>query len=352
MSTYRLTARASQVCLASLLTRQHLSQLIPAEFAKLTGLAERSVLLAFRELEQAGLTLIITQGVIDEQATKGEAAMGQVVLEAQNRVGEVDEQVPLVGEPVLADKISHALQVESLESQGQVEEEPGDTEESDSLGANDEEPTMVDPVSILSLQGVVDSHPDRSYSGSAGQNADGMGEVLGQGGLDPLGGGYEKADRLPSVSALTLALLEPARPVLQGRAKVEKPIGLSLDEEEENDPLEYCRLADEAGDRKAQMAALSLVWAEAFPLPEYEFSQLSDSFAKWLTQNGRSAEWVGGTIQRIGHGGKHLEWPSSYVRKAVEGEEKRASQQTSSESQVEITDELRALNRLAIEQYG
>ncbi len=268
MSTYRLTARASQVCLAAVLTR-HQSQLIPAEFARLTGLTGRSVASALRELE-SGLALIITQEVIDGQ-------------------------VPLVGEPVLEAQIMHAIQVEALESQGLPEEEPGDTEESDPLGVSDEKLTMVDLVSILSLQGVVDSQLDRGDSGSAGQDVDGMGEVLGQGELDP---------------------------------------------------LEQCQLADEAGDRKAQMVALSAVWAEAFPLPEYKFSQIEpgDSFSKWLTKNGRKAEWVGNIIERVGQRGGHLEHPISYVRAIVEREEgDRAKQTPNNEVGIEITDELRAM---------
>lgn len=124
-------------------------------------------------------------------------------------------------------------------------------------------------------------------------------------------------------------------------------------------PLELCTAADESGIRAEKKAALTRVWEEAFPPDQfdYEYSPLSDTFADWLTKNNRSAEWVGELIQRIGEKwrGQHLKYPVSYVRVAVEGEERKRMQ-----TPINVVDEedevdmglMAIMAKAAKEQYG
>lgn len=102
----------------------------------------------------------------------------------------------------------------------------------------------------------------------------------------------------------------------------------TLEEGVGSDPIEACRQADKSGIRADKIEALRRVWSEAFPVPEYEYSQLSDSMGRWLTKDGRSAEWVGETIQRVGERWKykHLESPVGYMRRVVEDEERKRVQ--------------------------
>jgi hypothetical protein len=118
------------------------------------------------------------------------------------------------------------------------------------------------------------------------------------------------------------------------------------------DPLDACQAADASGSRAAKKAALKRVWGVAFPVSEYEYSQLSDSFASWLTKDGRSSEDMGTTILHVGESwrGRHLDSPVGYIRAAVEGEEKRAKRLD--EQETVIDDYLRELARIGNDRHA
>ncbi len=109
-------------------------------------------------------------------------------------------------------------------------------------------------------------------------------------------------------------------------------------------PLMLCRRADEAGDRRGQVAALQAAWAEAFPLQDYEYQQLQVQAAKSFLV-GRTAEEVGEVILDAPKRTKSkIESPRAYIESVLAGKKSR------DEDEPIITDELRALARQAKEQ--
>ena len=120
-------------------------------------------------------------------------------------------------------------------------------------------------------------------------------------------------------------------------------------------PLERCRLADERGDRKAQVSALVACWDEAFPIEEYPYQRLTVATAKKFLVN-RSAEDVGQVILRVGALG-HSDYPRSRVEKVLAVEEKRdkitvESGGNKAEDAGEITDEIKEYTKWALEQWS
>jgi len=109
-------------------------------------------------------------------------------------------------------------------------------------------------------------------------------------------------------------------------------------------PLVLCRKADESGRRTDQIKALQAAWAEAFPLPEYEYQQLQVQAAKHFLV-GRSAEEVGEVILDAPKRTKSkIESPRAYIESVLAGKKSR------DEDEPIITDGLRELARQAKEQ--
>jgi hypothetical protein len=152
-------------------------------------------------------------------------------------------------------------------------------------------------------------------------------------GFEPLGVKHDVVERPILAVQADVEQVGGEAQITYGRGKEAGGIDSSLGEDKENpDPLEQCRLADESGVRSQKIAALKVVWGGVFPVDQYdyEYAQLSDSFAKELTRGERSAEWVGTIIQRIGEKwwGRHLKSPAGYIRAAVEGEEAKSKVST------------------------
>lgn len=130
--------------------------------------------------------------------------------------------------------------------------------------------------------------------------------------------------------------------------------GGRIDEDVPPSPLERCRIADENGDRKAQVEALVACWDAAFPIEEYPYQRLTIATAKKFLVN-RSAEDVGQVILRVGALG-HSDYPRSRVEKALTVEDKRdkaaavGSGEEGSNAGV-ITDELKEYSKWALEQW-
>ncbi len=91
--------------------------------------------------------------------------------------------------------------------------------------------------------------------------------------------------------------------------------------------LDWCRQADAAKDKQMQLLALYAVWNDAFPLPEYEYAQLSPDFAKKLLANGRPSIVAAEIIQdAVAHARGSISSPRAYITKAVESYDKKAAE--------------------------
>ncbi len=134
---------------------------------------------------------------------------------------------------------------------------------------------------------------------------------------------------LQSASAYEDLVLAPAG--LEGKGNVgEEPAAAvarqaSLERMSLIELVQECERADDSNNRKAKIAALQEVWARAFPVSRYEYSQLSESFALWLTRDNRSAAWTAQVIMRVGEkqADRDIEFLISYMKTVFVEEEAR-----------------------------
>lgn len=98
----------------------------------------------------------------------------------------------------------------------------------------------------------------------------------------------------------------------------------SSDRNGRTDFLGACRYADEHQDKRLQVSALKRVWQDVFPLPQYEYQQLSDDFAKRLLVGGRSSLWVAEVIvDAVSHTKQEIKSPRRYIEVAIANAERK-----------------------------
>ena len=126
--------------------------------------------------------------------------------------------------------------------------------------------------------------------------------------------------------------------------------------EDAQDPIDACLLADQAKDRKAQIAALRVVWREVFPEPEYSYSTLTDSTAKEWLRKYETAEFIGDVLLDLKPWVEEkgpIEWPRAAVSKALGRHwEYRTENNQDDGAVVEIDDFWRDMARRARVQAG